>query len=85
MQSAEKKVPVVGLSAVYTKAGAFFSLDYDYYDIGAQTAEAAISYIAAGATGKGKVLSPRKVKTSVNSAAAKQLGINPGANADQLF
>lgn len=80
-----KKIPVVGLSAVYTKAGAAFSIDYDYYDVGAQTAEAAIEYLNAGGKGKGKVASPRKFKTSVNSGVMSSLGITPGGQADQSF
>jgi ABC-type uncharacterized transport system substrate-binding protein len=84
-QCASKKIPVVGLSAVYTKAGAAFSIDYDYYDLGLQTAEAASVYLNAGGKGKGKVLSPRKLKTSVNSVVLKSLGINSGAKADQVF
>lgn len=81
--SAVKKYPVVGLSAMYTKAGAVMSLDYDYADIGAQCGELA----ADGAFNK--VVYPRKAKISVNTKSAAAMGVKLDAGAvakaDQSF
>ena len=53
LESMKNKVPVVGLSSFFTKAGAVISFDSDFKDMGAQAAE-----ISA------KVLSGKKLRTS---------------------
>jgi ABC-type uncharacterized transport system substrate-binding protein len=81
--SLSKKIPVIGLSSIYTKAGAYISLDCDYADIGSQSGEIA-SGLAGG--GKGKVAYPRKVSVSMNSAISKSMGFDGiEAKADQSF
>jgi putative ABC transport system substrate-binding protein len=41
-ESLDDKFPVIGLSSFYTKAGALISFEYNYYDVGADTARLAI-------------------------------------------
>jgi len=41
-----RKIPVIGLSSSYTKAGSLISFDCDYEDLGRQTAEFALRILA---------------------------------------
>jgi putative ABC transport system substrate-binding protein len=83
------KVPIIGLSSSYTRAGALASFEADYADMGRQAAEMALR-IAGGQSPRAiKPSGPRRVKTSINLAVAERLGIafDPEAikEADDVF
>jgi len=74
LESLREGFPVVGLSSHYTKAGALFSFDCDYGDLGRQAAEFA-SRIARGERPAAiPPSSPRKIRLSINRVAADRLG-----------
>jgi putative ABC transport system substrate-binding protein len=73
-ESLNRKMPVIGLSSIYTKAGALISFDCDYRDIGAQTAEIALA-IYTGKKPDTLTLLPRKVSFSLNLKVAEMIGI----------
>ena len=87
-QSLSSKIPVVGLSSIYTRAGAYISFDYDYRDLGKQAGSLA-SGIASGKKQVGKLVYPRKITTSINETVARQLGIDLSGGlldkADRIF
>jgi putative ABC transport system substrate-binding protein len=70
-----KKLPIIGLSSSYTKAGAVISFDCNYEDLGEQAAEIALNII----TGKNPVnatfVRPKKIDLSLNMLAAQKLKI----------
>lgn len=75
--SLEMKVPVIGLSSVYTKAGCLFSLENDYTEIGYKTGEVVAELL------KGQTISDIKLPSqltnfhlSLNLRVAEVLGIN---------
>lgn len=65
------KVPVVGLSDPWVKAGALYALDWDFEDIGRQCAQMAIKPGSA-------LVYPRSVRLSLNQRTARYLKIEPG-------
>lgn len=68
--SFQNRIPLVGLSDAWAKAGALYALDWDYEDLGQQCGEAAIRVLrGAAAAGLGTV-PPRKVVYSVNLRTA---------------
>ncbi|MFH2137489.1 MAG: ABC transporter substrate binding protein [Candidatus Omnitrophota bacterium] len=84
------KVPVMGLSSQYTKAGALLSLDCDYHDLGMQTAEIVYKIINEGKKVKDlEIVNPRRVNLSLNLLIAKRLNIKINEKiaeeADRIF
>ncbi|MCD4819587.1 MAG: hypothetical protein K8S23_12935 [Candidatus Cloacimonetes bacterium] len=75
LQSLRNKIPVVGLSSKYTKAGALFSLDCDYYDLGRQSAIITMRIINGEKPSDIEPLNPRKTKLSLNKFAVERLKI----------
>ena len=73
LESINKKVPVIGLSSFFTKAGAVMSFDCDYKDLGRQAGEIAAKMLS-GESGI-KPVRPRKYRYSLNLAAAEKMGI----------
>jgi putative tryptophan/tyrosine transport system substrate-binding protein len=63
-------IPLVGLSAEWVKAGALYSLDWDYKDIGMQCAEMAQKVLQGKPANSNTPVSPRKVLYSVNLKTA---------------
>ncbi len=75
VESLRKGFPVVGLSSIYTKAGALISLECDYEDLGAQAGEIALE-ILSGNVPKAEFVNPRKTNYSLNLIVAKRLGVD---------
>ncbi|MCB4792815.1 MAG: ABC transporter substrate-binding protein [Elusimicrobia bacterium] len=73
--SFEKRYMVIGLSSPYTKAGALFSLDCDFNDIGRQSGEIALKIAEGEKPGTIPLAFPRKTRLSLNLIAAKKIGI----------
>src|SRR2546425_8044938 len=64
--SLRNRIPFVGLSATWVKAGALYALDRDYDDIGRQLGEAAVKILRGAAPGSLPPASPRKVVYCIN-------------------
>ncbi len=75
LESLRKKFPVVGLSSLYTKAGALFSFDCDYNDLGRQAAEITLKILNKEKPSNIKPAIPRKTNLSLNLIAAERMGI----------
>jgi putative ABC transport system substrate-binding protein len=75
LESLKRKIPVIGLSSFFTKAGAAMSFDSDYKDIGRQAGEIAARIIAGAKASSIKPVAPRKCVYSINLATAARLGI----------
>jgi putative ABC transport system substrate-binding protein len=68
-------VPVVGLAASYTRAGALCSFEADYPDVGRQAGELALRIIAGETPPHIAPPSPRRINISLNLAVAERLGL----------
>ncbi|MBN2019467.1 MAG: ABC transporter substrate-binding protein [Sedimentisphaerales bacterium] len=73
--SLKDKIPVIGLSSNYVKAGALIAFDCDYGDIGNQAGELALEILSGGKQVNSCCVSPRKVKFSLNLMTAERLGV----------
>ena len=74
LYSFRNRTPLIGLSAQWAKAGAFYALDWDYADLGDQSAELAWTILQKGAAPASlPLLEPRKVRPVVNSKTAEQM------------
>ncbi len=73
LASLEDRLPVIGFSAAFVRAGAAAGIYPDYQDIGRQTAELALR-VARGEE-RGSEEGPRKVRASVNQRVARLLGV----------
>jgi putative ABC transport system substrate-binding protein len=71
LYSIRNRIPFVGLSANWVKAGALYALDRDYVDIGRQCAEMAIRVLNGTSPGALRPAPPRKVVYVVNRRTAK--------------
>lgn len=74
-ESLKHKFPVVGLSSLYTKAGALTSIECDYTDIGRQSGEMALEIINTGVSPDRSAVKPRNTIFSINLLVAERLGI----------
>jgi putative ABC transport system substrate-binding protein len=75
IQSLREEFPVIGLSSLYTKAGALFSFDCDYEDLGRQAGGITLRILNGEKPGNIAPLIPKKTKLSLNLATAERLGI----------
>ncbi|MCE5270026.1 hypothetical protein LLH00_01940 [bacterium] len=71
-----RSMPVVAFTRRLAEAGAALSLDFDYEDLGAQTADLALARLAAGAPAGRRVEAPRRLKLYINEAVAFGLGLH---------
>jgi putative ABC transport system substrate-binding protein len=74
--SIRNKIPFVGLSPAWVKAGALYSLDWDYADIGAQAGDMAAKVLKGVVPSALPTASPRKVYYALNLKTAQQMKIN---------
>ncbi|MEK7813387.1 MAG: ABC transporter substrate-binding protein, partial [Candidatus Desantisbacteria bacterium] len=75
IEGLNEKFPVIGLSSYYTKAGALFSFECDYRDIGAQAGEIALKILDGQNPSDILPAKPRRVRFSLNLLTAKHIGI----------
>lgn len=80
-EAMKTRVPVVGLAASYSRAGALISFEADYRDIGRQAGAMALRIIDGENPASIKPATPRGIKTSLNLAVAKRLRISLDAAA----
>ncbi len=74
LESLKNKVPVVGLSMMFTKAGAAMSVDCDYHDLGRQAGEIAARILKGEKPSAIRSQRPRKAQYSLNMQMITQLG-----------
>lgn len=68
--SYRQRIPLLGLSDAWTRAGALLSTDWDYTDIGRQCGEAALQMLQSG-TPLPQNVAPRRMVYSLNRSAAR--------------
>jgi putative ABC transport system substrate-binding protein len=73
--SLRHRIPFVGLSLTWVKAGALYALDRDYADIGAQCAELAARVLRGTPPSALPPAPPRKVVYALNLRTARHLNI----------
>ena len=71
----EYKLPFMGLSPGFVKAGALLALSVDYADVGAQCGEQAAQVLAGRPPSLLPVTIPRKVTLYLNLTVAKAIGV----------
>lgn len=64
--SFRNRIPLIGPSSSWVKAGALYSLDWDYHDMGAQGAEMALQVLNGARVGSLSPAFPRKISLSLN-------------------
>ncbi len=75
LSTLKNKVPLVGLSRTWVKAGALYALDRDYFDIGQQCGEIAVRLLQGTEAKAIPVTVPRKVMYSINLKTAGALNL----------
>lgn len=75
LNTLKNKVPFVGLSASWVKAGALYALDRDYLDIGLQAGELAGKLLNGATTTSLPPISPRRVTYVLNMKTAGALNL----------
>jgi putative tryptophan/tyrosine transport system substrate-binding protein len=78
-----KKIALVGLSSLYTEAGALLSFDCDFEDIGRQAGETALKVMKGEKPANIPTTTPEKYKPSINLLTAKKIGIEIQPNVYQ--
>lgn len=73
LYSFRNSIPVVGPSSSWVKAGALYSLDWDYADLGRQCGEMADKILAGAEPSSLPAASPRTVKYTINLMTARQM------------
>ena len=74
--SFRNRIPFVGLSTSWVKAGAVYALDRDYVDVGQQCGELAGKVLREGKIHGLQPLSPRKVVYALNLKAANHMKLD---------
>jgi len=74
--SLRNSIPFVGPSAAWVKAGALYSLDWDYADLGAQCGEMAARVLEGAKPSSIPTTAPRKVQYTLNLYTAKQMKLS---------
>jgi ABC-type uncharacterized transport system substrate-binding protein len=74
MQSLQRRIPAVGFSPHFAKAGALLALYGDYHDMGQQAALQALA-LRSGQESITRMSSPRTVKIAVNEKVGRFLGV----------
>jgi putative ABC transport system substrate-binding protein len=73
--SFRNRIPLVGVSAAWVRAGALCSLDRDYVDLGRQAGEMALRILAGGSAAAIAPAAPRRACSAVNLRTARELGV----------
>jgi len=71
--SFRNSIPFVGPSAAWVKAGALYSLDWDYADLGGQCGEMANQILRGASPASIPATMPRTVKYTLNLVTARQM------------
>jgi putative ABC transport system substrate-binding protein len=73
--SFQNRIPFVGLSTAWVKAGAFYALDWDYTDLGMQCGEMALKVLQGTPIKALPPVGPRKVVYALNQKTARHMKI----------
>lgn len=71
----QSRIPFMGLSPAFVKAGALIALSADYRDVGRQCGEEAAQVLAGRAPASLPITTPRKVTPYVNLNVARAIGV----------
>ncbi len=74
-ESLRHKLPVIGLSSLYTKAGALISFESDYNNIGRQAGELGLMKFKGHTSGRSSLVKPQKITFSLNMITADRMNI----------
>ena len=74
------RIPFVGLSATWVKAGALYALEANYSDIGKKSAESAHQLLSGQPVAKPPLISNDNVSYTINSRTAKHLRLDIETN-----
>jgi putative tryptophan/tyrosine transport system substrate-binding protein len=74
--SFRERIPVVGPSTGWVRAGAIYALHPDYHDVGRQTAKLALRVISGHRISSLPPVRPRQVRFSINRRTAIELRVN---------
>jgi len=74
--SFRNRIPFVGLTSAWVKAGAIYALDWDYTDMGAQLGELAERILNGAAASSLDPQPPRRVRFSVNEKTAGHMRLD---------
>ncbi|MEP6834527.1 MAG: ABC transporter substrate binding protein [Gemmatimonas sp.] len=80
LASLRNRVPFVGLSAQWVRAGALYALERDYADLGAQSADIAIRILDGTSPRAIGVVRPRKVTYVLNARTAALVNVSLSAD-----
>lgn len=73
--SMRNRLPLIGLSHAWVRAGALFSLDRDYEDVGVQLADQVVRLLKGESESAMRPEGPRKVVYAVNQRTAELMGM----------
>ena len=74
--SYRNRIPLIGLSSPWVKAGALYALDRDYRDIGVQCGEQVIKLLQGASASSLPPLPPRKILYTVNLKTAAHMKVS---------
>lgn len=75
LHTLRNRIPFMGLSAAFVKAGALLALDTDYQEVGAQCGATAAKILAGEAPSSLPVTTPQKATLHVNLKTAETIGV----------
>jgi putative ABC transport system substrate-binding protein len=75
LASIRERIPVMGFSRSYARAGTLLAVSCDYKDIGRQSGELAVQILQGANYSRLKISVARKIKLYVNQLVADRLGI----------
>jgi putative ABC transport system substrate-binding protein len=73
--SFQNRIPFVGLSTAWVKAGALYALDWDYTDLGQQCGEMALQVLRGTPMSALRPEAPRKVVYTLNQKTARHMKV----------
>jgi putative ABC transport system substrate-binding protein len=76
LSATRNKIPVLGFSPKFIKNGVLLALKTDYFDMGGQAGELALSILDKKGAADYKIIPPRKTTPVINLRVAKFLGLN---------
>jgi putative ABC transport system substrate-binding protein len=74
--SFQNRIPFVGLSTAWVKAGALYALDWDYADLGQQCGEMALQVLRGTPVSTLRPEAPRKVIYTLNQKTARHMKVD---------
>lgn len=80
LRTVDARIPFMGLSPDFVKAGALLALSVDYKDIGLQCAEQAVQVLQGSAPASLPITVPRKVTPHINLNIARAIGLRVPAS-----